>query len=259
MASSATVPSLYRLPSPCCLRCSAGRRSHISSLGAPWKLRSRNPPSTNAATGPSFFALLVLLVPFFLGNAFLLVTRAAQGDIWDRYLLPLLVAASILIVRLFQERISAELPLLSIVVVALFALFGVAGLHDVYARQRARLAAADELHAHNVPDTAFYAGFEYDGWTQLRTAGYVNSSQIAHPANAWHDPGPYLAHHPCGYGYTNLFIAIKARYILSYDPAGCDGPTAFAPIVFATWLPPFHQTLYINRINNPDIAKSNSE
>ena len=205
--------------------------------------------SVSAAIGMPTLARLLL--PFSAAYCLLLVSRAAQDELFDRYLFPLLAVAVIFVVRFYQRHVGDRLPVASALAIALLALFGIAGLHDLYATERARLAAVAELHVAHVPDREFYGGVEYDGWTQLVLAGHANSRQILQPANAFQPLSPFLAGHPCGYRYTNLIPIIQARYILSYEQNGCAGPTSFAPVTFATWLPPFHQTIYIDRMRSP--------
>ena len=193
-------------------------------------------------------SLRTLLLPFAAAYGFLLISRAAKGALYDRYLFPLLVIAIIFIVRSFQDLVAPRMPIACMLLLAASALFGVTGLHDLFAMERARLIAIAELHAAGLPDTAFYGGYEYDGWTQLLQAGYVNSAQMVRPREAWHPPSPFLAGHPCGYHYAHLVPVIEARYVLSFDRDGCAGPTAFAPVTFSTWLPPFDQTIYVDRM-----------
>jgi hypothetical protein len=209
-----------------------------------------------AGTSPSLFALAVILLPFAGAYLVLLIARAATTEINDRYVFAILIVTLVFIVRFYQDRVADNLPLRGFAVVAAFAMVGVAGMHDLFAMERARLELIDELHHSGLSDTDFYGGYEYDGWTQLKKGGYINSHRIVNPPNAFHDPGPFIASHPCGYAYSHLYPVIQPRYIVSYEPAICDGPTTFKPVVFHTWLPPFRQSLYVNQIHNPTLQPS---
>ena len=101
----------------------------------------------------SWVELFWLLGPFCLSYIALIVFRALflHISIFDRYLLPLLAVNAILMLRYYQQEFSEKLPPATLWVVAIFALYGVGGLHDWYSLQRARVAAADEIRASGVP------------------------------------------------------------------------------------------------------------
>ena len=134
---------------------------------------------------PSGRELVSLLAPFTLVYFALLLPRGAIGYMFDRYLLPLLVVAFIIVLRFYQQRVAARLPTFSIVCIFIVAAYSVAATHDFYSMERARLAAADEIRAAGVPRTAFYGGVGYDGWTEIDSWGYVKSSYVTLP------PGPH--------------------------------------------------------------------
>lgn len=90
-----------------------------------------------------------------------------QGESFDRYVLDLMPLVIIGCIWLYQEYIRPELPVSSVAVLAFYAIFAVAGTHDWFAWQRARLAAIHELRVAGVARTEIQGGFEYDGWTQL--------------------------------------------------------------------------------------------
>jgi hypothetical protein len=208
---------------------------------------SRNLASTKnrALTGRE---LAILLAPFTIAYLALLLPRGAVGLMFDRYLLPLLVVALIIILRLYQERVAARLPAFSVVCLFIFAAYSVAALHDLYSMERARLAAANELLAAGISRTAFYGGIEYDGWTQIDSQGYV----IAPDPNLSPEPQAAPLSGPpsnsCDYGLASSYPSIQPDYALSFDVLSCDGRSRFAPLPYRTWLPPFSGFIYIQAV-----------
>ena len=223
-------------------------------LWRPWRAVPPAKSADRLRTGEmlSAFDLAMLLLPFSVVYVLLLAPRAMANNFYDRYLLPLLVVASMFLLRFFQERVGERLPAVCLACVGLYAAYGIAGLHDVYANERARLGTIAEMHARGLPDTAFYGGYEYDGWTQLTRGGYINSQRILRPHGAFHDPGAFLDGHPCGDPFSKLYPVIQPHFMLSFEPAGCDGASSFAPVMYRTWLPPFRAVVYVDVIQNPE-------
>jgi hypothetical protein len=195
---------------------------------------------------PSDRELTFLFAPFTLVYFGLLLPRGLAGAMFDRYLLPLLVVLLIVVMRLYQRKVAARLPALSVLSLVIVAAYSVAAMHDFYAMERARVTAANQLLAAGVPRTAFYGGFEYDSWTQVDQWGYVRSLRLNLP------PGPQptwtIATKPCGYIFARMFIAIQPRYALSFDQLACQGPSSFAPVKYRTWLPPRTGSIYIQTV-----------
>ena len=197
---------------------------------------------------PSGRDLTILLAPFTIVYFALLLPRGAVGLMFDRYLLPLLVVALIIVLRLYQQRVAERLPAFSVVCLFIVAAYSVAALHDLYSMERARLAAADEIRAASVPRTAFYGGVEYDGWTQIDSQGYV----VAPDPNVSSESQPTLSSdstsNSCDYELASSYPAIQPKYALSFDPQACDGLSRFAPVPYRTWLPPFSDFIYIQAV-----------
>lgn len=187
--------------------------------------------------------LFWLFAPFLAATLVLIVTRSVM---FDRYFLTLNVIAIVLLLRLYERRYHQTLPAVCALAVAVFAVYGVAVTHDLFNGARARLAAIDEVRATGVPRSQLRAGFEYDGWTQIELAGYMNDPRIQVPRNAttpWTLPAgirPQCA--DWMYGYTP---AIHARYIFSNEINFCYAPAPFAPVTYKTWLPPYRRTILI--------------
>jgi hypothetical protein len=198
------------------------------------RFRLEQPPAPLSGTF-SGNRLLVLLLPFTLAYLALLLPRGLRGDLFDRYLLPLLPLALILLLRLYQDRVRSLLPRLSYALVLLFALYAVAGVHDTFGMYRARQAAVDELHAAGIPDNAIDAGFDHNAMTQVRQFGFVNDIRIHMPATAHLVPAPIFPA-DCEPDHHLLIPAIVPGYALSYDSTACGGPSHFAPVSYGEWL-----------------------
>jgi hypothetical protein len=167
---------------------------------------------------------------------------------FDRYLLPLLFVALIASLRLYQQKVTARLPGYSVACLVLVAAYSVATMHDLFAMERARLTAASHLLSAGVPRTAFYGGFEYDGWTQIDNSGYVLSAEINLPPGLRVPPSWITGAKPCNYQFARMFVAIHPSFALSYDPAACQGPSRFPPVAYRTWLPPRTAFIYTQTV-----------
>jgi 4-amino-4-deoxy-L-arabinose transferase-like glycosyltransferase len=191
-------------------------------------------------------ALFTLLAPFTLGYLFLLAT---QETVYERYLLPLILVALILLLRLYQQKVADRLPAASLVIIAFLAAYGIATMHDLFAGDRARVVAAESIRAAGVPRTAIHAGLEYDAWTQLEIAGHVNNPRIRIPAGAFHPwtPPPTFTSE-CRFGFSSQTPAIVAQYLLSSGPTSCFTPSQFPPVRYTTWLPPHDRAIYIQSL-----------
>jgi hypothetical protein len=184
----------------------------------------------------AFQSLLVLIVPFVLAYLVLLLPRGIHGGfVFDRYLLLLLPAGLILLLRILQLRVQPNLPRLSSAFVLLFALYAVAGTHDLFSMYRARLAAIDELRAAGIPDNAIDAAFEHNAVAQINSTGYIvnPNSLLDTPEKQTPLPAFPIA---CQPDQPWLVPALVPGYALSYDPNACGGPSRFAPVTYREWL-----------------------
>jgi len=213
-----------------------------------WRPLSAPAPSAEG-TAParlSWYELGVLLLPFTLAYIVLLCPRASVGDgVYDRYLLALILGALLVLARLYQERVSPTLPLLSVAVLAIVAVFSVAATHDYFAMSRARLAAAEELRSAGVPRTAIDAGFEYNSWTQVNQGGHLNDYRIVNPPGLYRPTTVYAEDDHCHPARPDLLPDIAARFALSYEPDLCGGPAGFAPVFYRNWLGPRGTAIYV--------------
>jgi hypothetical protein len=208
-------------------------------------LRSRGaPPALDSSTGVSWKQLGVLLAPFTIAYTLLLIPRAAAAWIYDRYLLGLLVVALLCLVRYYQERIQPRLPLASVLLVGIMAIYGIAVTHNTFALDRARVAMAAELRAAGIPDTSVDNGWEYDFGVELQHASHINYPTIVVPAHAY-VPTPPPTASICPLTTFDITPHIHPLYVVSFDPNACYGPAPFAPVNYSRWLASKPGTLYV--------------
>jgi hypothetical protein len=217
----------------------------IASLASRGKMETAAVPE-----GVSWTQLGVLLVPFSVVYALLLVPRAGAFHLTERYLLGLLVVALLCMVRYFEDRIQPQLPVWCAVLVGIMAVYGIVNTHNTFAIDRARVVLANELTAAGVADTAVDNGWEYNLSVELRHAGYINTDRIVLPAHAY-QPAPPLPAGTCevnAYGYTPH---IQPEYGISFEPDECYGPAPFAPVHYSRWLGSEPGTLYVVYYRKP--------
>jgi hypothetical protein len=198
--------------------------SILAVVGCLASRRRRLAPPTPSPSSLTWHDLGTVLGPFTLAYCALMAPRAAFGGLFDRYLLVLMAILLLVLTRYYQERIRPDLPMAAMALVALLGLVSVAALHDVFAMYRARVALIAEMRDAGIPATAIDGGFEYNGWTQIDTL-------------------------PCSPQLWVYFPTIVPRYSLSFDPAACEGPSRFAPVVYTEWLGPRHVAIYAVKVD----------
>jgi len=203
-----------------------------------------------ASEGVSWKELGVLLVPFAVVYALLLVPRAGAYHLTERYLLGLLVVGLLCLVRVFQERVRAQLPAWCAALVGAMAVYGIVNTHNTFAIDRARVELANELTAAGVADTAVDNGWEYNLGVELRHAGYINTDRIVIPANAY-QPAPPLAAGTCEVNAYDFTPHIQPKYGISFEPGACYGLAPFAPVHYSRWLAAEPGTLYVVYYRKP--------
>lgn len=187
--------------------------------------------------------------PFCLAYIALLVPRAAaQGVIgvglFDRYSIPLLPILLILILRIYQERINSQAPLIAFGVLAIFAAYAVASTHDNFALERAREEAVTELGKHGVSRSEIQAGFESDGWAQLEMDGHINDPRIELPPGSFRRVLNTMPN-GCGFWFSDRAPAIHPVYFVEPEASPCLRPTAFASVPYSGWIPPYQHEMLI--------------
>ncbi|WP_353072128.1 ArnT family glycosyltransferase [Tunturiibacter gelidoferens] len=187
-----------------------------------------------------------LFVPYTVAYIFLLVTRT---NIFDRYLIPLILVAVAGLLRLYEQKIGGRLPSLTVGLILMFGAFGVCELHDLYARNRAVLDITNEILSTGVTRSEIRGGFEYDAWTQLQNSGYVNDPRLIVPTGAYRvfpmQPGLSTA---CQSWFSDLMPSLNIRFALAFDQTTCYTSSSFRAVSYNAWLPPHNRTLYVQKI-----------
>jgi hypothetical protein len=194
----------------------------------------------------------VLVLPFSLTYLALLMPRAAFpstfSDVFDRYYLPLVMVAVILLLRLLRER-TRELPVACYVMLLIFSFFSIADTHDVFIAYRATAVARSRVEAAGVSPYNISGPWQEDGSNQIALQGYLNDDRIANPPHAFQRPlHPELE--SCHYWWGPVVPALHSQYVLTIEKLKCLAPSQFPDVTYTTWLPPFHRTIYIER--NPE-------
>jgi hypothetical protein len=189
-------------------------------------------------------SLLLLLVPFFVAYCALLSPRCYWWGLLDRYFLPLIFVAIVLLGRYFQTQIRPDLPLETFLAVASMGLFSIIATYDAFSMYRAREAAVRELEVSGVPATEIDAGFEHDGMTQIEVAGHTNDPRIRIPTGTHVDQLPHFPEN-CRPQFPDITPIINPKFALSFDPNACGGPSGFPPVPYHEWLGPHTVNIYI--------------
>jgi hypothetical protein len=220
----------------------------------------RRPAPRKPAAAISWQKLSLMLGPFSLAYIGILVPRAMQGALFDRYLLPLLAIFLLALALYYQQMVKANLPLACVLLTAIFGTFSVAATHDVFARYRAAVSAIDQIQSTGTPATAIFGIVEFEGWTQIEMAGYVNNPRIQLPKGAWVPPPARSLPVDCDDGLPDWFPAIKPVYAIVFDPKDCVGQAAFPPVMYKTWIAPQINLIYTVKFPVPlSSAKKPSE
>ena len=189
---------------------------------------------------------LWMLGPFAISYIAFLLSRALYSFIYDRYLLGLMPVAIIFLLLLYQRWVGERLPPITIATLTLFALYATAATHDWFALNRARAAAVAQIHALGVPTTSIQGGFDYDGWTQIQAAGYINEPRIINPPNAYQpNPEPLKLQSQCRLDFARYTPAIHPRYFVVFSIMPCLRTPEYRSITYNTWLPPFRRAIFI--------------
>jgi hypothetical protein len=204
----------------------------------------------------SWRQIFILLGPFALAYCTFLFFRVLTGSVFDRYLLPLFMFLAVVAMRFYQDRINPKLPRTCYAVLLVFATWAIAATHDMFAEDRARLAAIEQFRAAGLPRTAFYGGFPYDGWTQIDAQGYVDVDDIRTPTGIHRLSEARRKYKPCDYFHARFFPAIRPQYVLSYDNYSCgDSQDRFAPVPYRLWLPPFSGAIYSRTVSPAGLSQ----
>ena len=153
-----------------------------------------------------------MLFVFAVAYAALLIPRAFVGMIFDRYLLPLVMVLAILLLRQMQERAGKISYLPGWITLFFFTCFAVAGTHDLYAFDRARVTALDEVTRSGVPRTSVEGGFEY-ATEDTDTNHRLYPRSCSHHGGSWipagHVPQFFLCDRAVGEAEVSHFVRCK--------------------------------------------------
>jgi hypothetical protein len=182
-----------------------------------------------------------LLGNFAVPYAVVLALRTFQAGAFDRYLVPLLPWAIVMLVGAWPPaaatRRRGPAQLLAWLLMAVWGTYGVAITHDLFATLRARQSAFDGLAALGVPPTAITAGVEIDGLTEIDARGFVSGPYVLRPPEVRESFRP-RTDLPVPFWFLDHTPSIQPRWwiTLSSIPglvdAGVPGPE------YVTWLPP---------------------
>jgi len=214
---------------------------------------------TANSLGTSWHEIGWLLGPFSLSYVVLLMPRGAFDLIQDRYMVGLVPCILVGLLKFYQERIGPRLPAVSIVMLVLFAAYSVAGTHDFYAKCRAEVRAIQIVENSGVPRKSIQAGFSSDGWIQIENGGHINEPRIKVPVGAY-NPRPFSGiPDKCRDGFTNFAPAIVPKYFILFPwfknpdnpaPSWCFVRANFPPVRYTTWLPPFHESMFVKKLSH---------
>jgi hypothetical protein len=204
--------------------------------------------SRKAPGAPSLQEALWLLGPFAISYAIFLLPRALYSFVYDRYLLGIMPLAIIVLLLLHQHWVAETLPAVTTVAISLFALYAIAGTHDWFSLNRARVGAVAQIRASGVPATSIQGGFDYDGWTQIEAAGYINDARLRNPENSYRKNLNLLRFQKeCRLNFAEYTPAIDPEYFVVFEPMACLTSSKYPPVAYSTWLPPFQRRIYIQR------------
>jgi hypothetical protein len=252
MRKSGEFPGVTQTPWPLPVRVAMSVLVLAAALIVGEQLISKFRNRSRSTSGPESVTrqdLLWLLGPFSLSYIVMLLPRALYAMVYDRYLLGLMPLAIIFLIWLYQRVTKNDMPAICFLMLGAFGLFSIAGTHDWFALNRARILAVEEIHATGVPKTAIQGAFEYDGWTQIEAAGYINEERIEVPAGAFRkNMRMYQLPEKCWHFFGWYASAIDPKYVIVSSPSHCFANSTFSPVTFRAWLPPFQRTIYVQQI-----------
>jgi len=205
----------------------------------------------------SWRQLAWILGPFFFSYFLLLVPSGIYDHIQDKYLLGLFPVAIIVLLKLYQERVTPRLSVFSLITLVVFTFCAVCGSHDIFAESRALVRTIGTLRASGVPRASIVTicipngiGLASDGWAQIEMDGYINDPRVKVPAGAYNPHVPdWKTPTGCQYSWHMTSTpALVPRYIVVSVPLSDLGPTKYPPLWYGAWLPPFHRALYVQQL-----------
>lgn len=216
-------------------------------------------PAATPATGterPGLDTADWVLLATVVGYAAVVALRVKTpvGGVFDRYWLPVLPVAGVLLLRLAAGRDGAAgrggLRLArGWAAILAVGVYGTAATHDYFAVSEARVRAVESLRSRGVPRDHIVGGFEYDGMTQLIEGRYLNDPRLTRPPGAYRPPVPGAP--PPAYWFLSLTLAIDPAYMIAFSPV--PGYESVGPLTvgYRTWVPWSRRHLLVLRRTGP--------
>ncbi len=174
------------------------------------------------------FALLT--VPFLFFYTLILCSRAPTFGLFDRYFIPHLF---VLLVFTLRMNPAGALSRLTLILGCTYAIYALATTHDYFAEGRAKTQAAEEIMRAGISRTSIMAGFEFDSWTQVDQAGYVNDPSVKSYRQTENCNGPDDANQ----WWRSMTPAIQGRYVVTLTHLEGMLPSEFPALPYRRWLP----------------------
>ena len=217
--------------------------------------RARSLPAAARRLPPAVILPLAYLVPY--GASLLLVSQTTDG-IFPRYYLPFLPALTCGLLSCTRSLPTAHSgaaadrrSMLGWLLVAFFALRGIAILHDEFADTRTRLDAIALLQQKGVPRERITSKWVVDGWEQVERAGFINDPRIQVPVDAYRADVPYDYPDP---KFRKNFPTLRPDFMVVDEreiTPGASGGFPRFPFT-AWWRPPYLRTIVIRSQQLPD-------
>lgn len=196
------------------------------------------------------------MVLFTVPYTFMLMPRAALGYAFDRYVIPVLPLVALLCLR-GLPRLESRTELRASLIpgwaaFAVYALYSIATTHNYAATVAAEQRMIDQLTSSGVARREIHAGFEHDSWHELETRGFYNSPQYSIPVGAYIKPGPdtypkVFEKQPYRFWWEHA-PSLSYRYFVVLSPVKGLQDTAFPPVEYQMWLPPFTRTTHVQQL-----------
>jgi hypothetical protein len=194
-------------------------------------------------------ALTFLLVFAFANAVVIYFASFAQGRI-DRYLLPVAFLPGLVCLRLLQseggESRGPRVPV-GAVLLAVFAVYGWAGMHDVFAVCRAYRETLDRMVAAGIPREQIATRIEIDGAYELERTGHVNNPRIQTPPNAFRPLTRPLAEVESPFSTMSPSLTPRFFILRHREESMADVPN-LTPVYYWSALPPFRHALYVQAL-----------
>jgi hypothetical protein len=207
-----------------------------------WRRSQSSVVSRQPSARLSWTQLLTLLLPYTVIYGLLLIPRGVS-ELFDRYLIGLLLLPVVALARAYQERVRSQLPVVSVALLALMAAYSVCCVHNSFAQARAEISLDHMLQGAGVPEENVDFGWAYDSGLELQHFGYIDNPSIRNPPNAYVavpvtvDPRCYTPPLPLRY--------LHPVYGVSFDPDLCLGRADLPSLSYVTWPTGQRTTLYV--------------